>query len=121
MSRQAIITKYIGPTNARGSRVRASCDASAISWPWDYALSAEENYVAAALALAKKLGWGDRWERGGIGSGYVFVSVDKEDTDEGYVPSKVPAKSKRVDDSVTAADATVAVEALDAVPVDVKP
>lgn len=72
--RQAIQTTYKGPTNYRGSRVIARCDAGRVVVPWDYALNASANHEAAARALASKLGWA--WEHvgGGIGNGYVWVS-----------------------------------------------
>ncbi len=55
--RQAIQTSYHGPTNHRGSRVKATCDAQTMWVPWDYSLGAEENHRAAAEQLARGLGW----------------------------------------------------------------
>jgi hypothetical protein len=54
---QAIITKYIGPTNFKGSRVKASAQAGSITIGWDCALDTEENHTAAAKALMAKFGW----------------------------------------------------------------
>lgn len=54
---QAIVTKYLGPTNLKGTRVKAACEAGQITVSWDHALNADENHDAAAHALAKKLGW----------------------------------------------------------------
>lgn len=54
---QAIVTKYIGPTNARGSRVKATCAARSITLEWNCAFNAEENHTEAARALCVKLGW----------------------------------------------------------------
>jgi hypothetical protein len=34
-SRQAIETKYIGPTNTRGAKVKASCYAGSLTIDWD--------------------------------------------------------------------------------------
>ena len=50
--RQAIVTKYIGPTTSRGSRVKAAAYAGSITVPWDHALSPEGNHTEAAKALA---------------------------------------------------------------------
>ena len=78
-ARQAIITKYIGPTDLRGSRVKATAEAGSITLAWDDALNSEENHVAAARALAGKYGW-DRLNdmtHGGTRDGYVFVMVPK--------------------------------------------
>lgn len=85
---QAIITKYIGPTNKRGSRIKARQAASYAGKPksvtidWDYGLRVEHNHKAAAIALAAKLGWHGDWAGGSnCGEGYVFVNVDAA-TDE---------------------------------------
>lgn len=49
----AIITRYKGPTDHKGSRVSVSCDGRRMSVPWDYALNPAENHAAAALAFAE--------------------------------------------------------------------
>lgn len=54
---QAIQTKYHGPTNHRGSRITARCDAGSLTLPYDYALNIEGNHIAAARELALKLSW----------------------------------------------------------------
>ena len=54
---QAIVTKYHGPTNTRGSRISAKAEAGRISVSYDHALNASENHRAAAQALADKMGW----------------------------------------------------------------
>lgn len=84
--RQAIETKYLGPTNHRGARVKASCQAHSITLPWDHALGAEDNHKAAARTLIMQLGWDYpkvygrdrlRWYGGipteGNRAAYVFV------------------------------------------------
>lgn len=72
--RQAIATKFLGPTNSRGARVKASAEAGSLTVSWDYALGIEANHAAAARALALKLGWSGHWHGGGLpGSGFVFV------------------------------------------------
>jgi hypothetical protein len=79
---QAITTKFLGASNYRGSRVKASCDGGTITLGWDDALNSEDNHVAAARALITKLGWfhdatrGDRygdWFSGWTPNGWVFV------------------------------------------------
>lgn len=79
--RQAIVTKYIGPTNFKGSRIRAKCDAKSIIVNWDSSLGVSENHAKAALSLIHHLGWDTKeyaknWIGGGIGDGYVFASTD---------------------------------------------
>ena len=56
---QAIQTKYLGPTNFKGSRVKASAQSGSIILSWDDALNADENHHVAALALMRKLDWVD--------------------------------------------------------------
>jgi hypothetical protein len=71
---QAITTKFIGPTNTKGSRIKATCQAASLTVNSDYALSIEQNHAAAAKALADKMGWRGDWYQGGIpGSGFAFV------------------------------------------------
>ena len=54
---QSIVTKFIGPTNTRGSRVKALADAGSLTTSWDYSLNTDENHRAAAMALVDKLDW----------------------------------------------------------------
>lgn len=54
---QAITTRYIGPTNYKGSRVKAKAQAGSITIEWDDALNSEDNHTAAAKALMAKFGW----------------------------------------------------------------
>jgi hypothetical protein len=74
---QAIETKYFGPTNTRGGRVRASAQAGKLSVAYDHGLNVEDNHAAAAIKLAKKLGWtsyGDLHGGGNAkGDGFCFV------------------------------------------------
>jgi len=70
---QAITTKYFGPTNTRGGRVRAFASAGSIVVNWDHALNDPQNHCAAARALAKRLEWDGRYVGGATDTGYVFV------------------------------------------------
>lgn len=54
---QAIETKYLGPTNTKGGRVKATADAGSITVEWDHALNIHDNHEAAARALLDKLDW----------------------------------------------------------------
>lgn len=80
---QAIQTKYIGPTNTRGSRIRAWCDAGSVFIPYPHELSGIEVYRAAANALVTKLGWNSPYYGALVGgslpknNGYVFVFPEK--------------------------------------------
>lgn len=77
-SRQAITT-YRDPTDSKGSRVIARCEAKRISVPWDHALDLTANHASAALLLMDQLGWSERnyLVMGGTRDGFVFVRVPK--------------------------------------------
>ena len=72
---QAIEVKYLTPTNTLGSRWKASAFAGSVTVGFDYALSTEENALAAARALVDKLEWNAATLHGGkLKTGnYVFV------------------------------------------------
>ena len=73
---QAIRTTYFGPTNYRGSRIKAKAAAGSITLPWNYALNPEGNHRAAALALAAKFDWPGTYVAGDLVDGSsVFVNV----------------------------------------------
>lgn len=58
---KAIVTKYHGPTNTRGSRITASDeDGNRVSIPYPYELSGEDVHRKAAEALCEKMNWGGR-------------------------------------------------------------
>lgn len=74
---RAITTKYVGPTNTRGSRIVASSERSRVSIPYGHERNSEAEHRAAALALCNKLKWGgcERLTGGGTKDGYAFVFV----------------------------------------------
>jgi hypothetical protein len=79
---QAIVTKFIGPTNHRGSRIKATAQAGNVILSWDYALGVTGNHRAAALALANKFKWldhSDLSEGGSLpaGNGECFILTRK--------------------------------------------
>ena len=82
----AIVTRYLGPTDHRGSRVKAMADwgehLKTVVLDWDDALNSTENHARAANALAVKLEWRGRWIGGGIKTGYVFVRDPASGFDE---------------------------------------
>lgn len=77
--RQAIVTKYLAPTNTRGSRVKATAAAGSITIPYDYAGNANSVHAKAAKALAEKFGWSGVYVAGGMpaedGNVYVDATV----------------------------------------------
>lgn len=78
--RQAIVTKYLGPTNSRGSRVKATASAGSITLAWNDALNQDDNHLAAALFLQHKFNWTGRLFCGGLpNSGdRVYVLIEFE-------------------------------------------
>lgn len=71
---KAIITKYKGATNTRGSRIYASdSDNNRVSIPYPYELSGQAVYLEAAKALCVKMGWDTNLLGSVTKDGYVFV------------------------------------------------
>lgn len=75
--KQAIETKFYGPTNSSGSRIVAKAWAGSKKTHYNHALNADQNHLQAAKALAESRGWDGLWIGGGraAGRGYVFVCV----------------------------------------------
>tara|TARA_B100000579_G_C22518705_1_gene705122 strand:+ start:101 stop:394 length:294 start_codon:yes stop_codon:yes gene_type:complete len=75
---QAIETKYYGPTNHRGSRIRATAQCGKVWVSYDHGLNPQQNHAAAAKAFLLKWGWSGQWAGGANASqnGYVFVRVE---------------------------------------------
>jgi len=86
---QTIITKYLGPTNYRGSRIKAMQSARgfnserpySITRSWDYSLETNQNHMEVAKEFADKMGWKGDWIGGSLDSngGYVFVNSTWKD------------------------------------------
>lgn len=76
---KAIITKYHGPTNTRGSRYSASDrDGNRAMVPARYAT--DDNHARAVRALCAKMGWSGKLIPGGLGKeiAWVFLPTDLE-------------------------------------------
>lgn len=84
----AIQTKYLGPTNHRGSRVKAIARRRdtgafpmrelALTDSWDHGSNAEDNHARVAKLLAVQSGWSGTFVGGALdGSGYVFVNIGR--------------------------------------------
>lgn len=76
---QAISVKYHGPTNTKGARMVARCDAGRVTVPWDYGVSVERNAVAACEALLAKLGWEGTYHGGVLPDGSWAFCTDAGD------------------------------------------
>lgn len=71
-----ITTKFIGATDYRPKRVKATfhMGGPSITIPWDDEVGVGDNHVAVARALAYKYNIAGEWQRGGsTDMGYVFV------------------------------------------------
>ena len=77
---QTIMTKYLGPTDTKASRVKAMTSSghrgSTYTVEWDDSLNVEGNHADAAQKLLDKLGWLGEWRMGSTDRGYVFVNVN---------------------------------------------
>jgi hypothetical protein len=78
---QAILTKYIGPTDSRCAKVKAKAQAGSLIVAWDDALDVDQNHDAAANKLAESLGWLENRKLigGGLpdGTGNAYILVSK--------------------------------------------
>jgi hypothetical protein len=89
---QAIVTKFLGPTNSRGSRIKATASGGSITVSYDHRLNPEQNHDAACRALVAKLGWNTKhysafWQRGGLPSEDGNCYVPREDGNTVFVPT----------------------------------
>lgn len=82
---QAIQTKYLNPTNSKGSRIKAWCDAGQVTIPYPHEYSGMDCHMQAAKALQIKLGWVGKQYGALVGGGlpnnggYCFVLVSAVD------------------------------------------
>jgi hypothetical protein len=75
MKMQAIITKYLGPTNTKSSRIKSTSGdgKNSITVNYDYALSEYDLHLSAAKALCAKLNISGDLIGGGVKTGCAFV------------------------------------------------
>lgn len=52
--KQAILTKYLAPTNSRGARIKATCERGSITIPWSYEMRNSDSHIHAAKKLVEK-------------------------------------------------------------------
>jgi hypothetical protein len=69
---QAIITKFVSPTNTAGPRIKATCEAGSVTVPYPHELGeGAKAHALAAMALVRKLGWTPKSKEGVHQNGYV--------------------------------------------------
>ena len=89
---QAIVTKYLGPTDRLGSRFKATAVGGSVTVSYNYSLGTDANHKAAAAALMAKLGWKGSMEMGWLPDGtccHVF-SESRNLVDEVLLWAKTP-------------------------------
>lgn len=72
----AITTKYLSPTNNRGSRIKASAKSFNVTIPYNYSLNDEKLHFEAVKELVRKhkLDWDiSVMNYGSTENGYVFT------------------------------------------------
>lgn len=82
---QTILTRYLGATNHRPSRIVAQCQAGRISLAWEHGESVQNNHRAACEALRAKLGWTKvnnypAMIGGETATGYVWIYTSEQTT-----------------------------------------
>jgi hypothetical protein len=73
---KAIQTKFIGPSETRGARVKAWFKGNAATVSWDYGSEIVDNHAAAVLELVASLKWSGRLVGGTLpdeSMAWVFV------------------------------------------------
>ena len=89
---QTIETKFLGPTNFRGARIKATHEGGvkSVTLPYPYELSGVDVHAVAAVALARQLDWHGTLIGGSTKRGYVFVFAnDKQyEIDSGDIEFK---------------------------------
>lgn len=78
LTKQAIVTRYMGCTNHKPARVCAVSGngRNRLTISYDDGLDTPHAHFKAAQALAAKLGWVGEMVRGAIPNGYAFVFVE---------------------------------------------
>jgi hypothetical protein len=76
---QAILTKYLGPSNTRGSRIKAYAECGlSVTVPYPHQASGDRVHFAAVVAFCRRhKGWGPAsfYHAGAIKGGYAWVSL----------------------------------------------
>lgn len=76
MTSQVITTKYIGATNFRSSRVKATAKrGQSLTLPWSHEGLPDDEHGGAAKALAESLDWRGLWIAGASERGNTYVRL----------------------------------------------
>ena len=78
---KAIQTKYFGPTDFKGSRIKAfDLDGNSIIVSYPHELSGSDVHFKAVKAFISKFpGWGpaEKWKEGAVKDGYAWVNCER--------------------------------------------
>ena len=95
---KAIVTKYHGPSNVRGTRYSATAEGgNRVIISSDDRLGFEANHSSAALELCKRLNWRGELVSGCLPTGdYVFVFTGRDKDKPAYItdPYEIAASAK---------------------------
>ncbi len=78
---KAIKTRYLGPTDHRGSRIKATAEGirESVTVPYPHEMnSGPDAHSVAALALCRKMGWDGTLIAGGLDDCYVFTFANSQ-------------------------------------------
>ncbi len=76
---KAIKTKYLGPTNTRGIRVKATdCHGNNCTVEYNHEFDSEINHERAMATLCQKMNWKGRMIGGGLKDCMVWVFLPQD-------------------------------------------
>lgn len=75
-AKATIVVKYLGPTNTKPARMKATCQAGSKIIPYPSHVEQDSAFIEAAFALleAKKLAWGSQWAMGRLDNDSVIFT-----------------------------------------------
>lgn len=72
--RVSLQTRYLGPTNTKGSRIQVCCRETKRYFPYPYELNSDQAHAWAAAQYCQEMGWSGTMVMGATGmGGYAFV------------------------------------------------
>ena len=95
---KAIVTKYHGPANVKGTRYSATAEGGCrVILSADDSVTSDANHALAAIALCHKYGWKGELVPGGLPNGdmvWVFTGRDKRECAYTSDPYEIAANDK---------------------------
>lgn len=83
---QSIATKYIGPSNCKGARIKAIASGGAYVFePYHHEYDPDRNHREAVRKLCHKLGWKGHMVAGATTDGTVNVFVNEPVIDQSFI------------------------------------